>query len=100
MDKYFDGQFDNNKYTKDQLSNLKGDLTSQLNETLRTVENIDKILCGLNKKHFFVLDRFEPTHFPCAKPPGVYFFKCETCGETLAVKATQMKELVTFDNIL
>ena len=89
MDKYWDGKVNNKEYALKQLSVVKLDILSLARQIENELDEIEKIECGLTVGHKWQLHKFCDTTYPGAKPPGVYWYKCEHCGEIIILKACE-----------
>ena len=93
MDKYWnDGKvYNNKKYALEQLTNAKLDILSLARQIEDKLDELDKVECGLTVGHEWRLHKFCDTTYPGANPPGVYWYKCEHCGEIIILKACDKK---------
>lgn len=91
MDKYWFEKYDDKKYALKQLNELKHDLSCLTREIENKLGEFDKIECGLTTGHKWRLHKFYDTTYPLVNPPGVYWYKCEHCGEIIILKACEKK---------
>lgn len=91
MDKHWYKKYDDKTYALKQLDELRRDLKNRIVEIDRSLDEIEKIECGLTRGHDWELYEFTPNLYPFAKPPGMYVYKCKHCGEKIYLKACEKK---------